>query len=152
LAVLLLAASLPVVVRRSLGRRELESAATQRLLLLRWRSSARPSDLASSESGIRLWLAGGIWIVGAATYHWNGSVCSIVPTGVSTWLYSVWGTGPRDVWAVGDAGVIIHWDGSSWSRVASGVSTALVRVAGSGPNDVWTLSFGGDIFHLKNSP
>jgi len=38
-----------------------------------------------------------------------------VPTDVD--LNAVWGTSPDDVWAVGDAGVVLHFDGQKWSRM-----------------------------------
>ncbi|MDF2693089.1 MAG: hypothetical protein K0S65_1472, partial [Labilithrix sp.] len=32
-------------------------------------------------------------------------------------LNAVWGSSSSDVWAVGNAGVVLHYDGKSWSRV-----------------------------------
>src|SRR5262249_44238253 len=56
----------------------------------------------------------------------------------------VWGSGPRDVWAVGSAEpnvLIFHWDGSTWSASPSAMQVpgSLDDVWGSGPNDVWAV-------------
>lgn len=36
----------------------------------------------------------------------------------------MWGTGPRDVWAVGDYGVTLHWDGTDWLYLYPGSPNA----------------------------
>jgi hypothetical protein len=41
----------------------------------------------------------------------------------------VFGSGPTDVWAVGNPGVIEHWDGQRSSRVSSGTNVALNGVS-----------------------
>ncbi len=55
-------------------------------------------------------------------------------------LASVWGSGPKDVWAVGTAGTVIHWNGSEWSSTPASTTQSLYAVWGSGPNDVWIVS------------
>src|SRR5690349_11756888 len=44
-------------------------------------------------------------------------------------LFSIWGTGPDDVWVVGaDAGAgpaVLHYDGSAWTSLDSGQSANL---------------------------
>ena len=37
-------------------------------------------------------------------------------SGVTENLYSVWGSGPLNVYAVGENGAIVKWDGQSWSK------------------------------------
>jgi len=65
-----------------------------------------------------------------------------------TWrLYGVWGTGPNNVYAVGEYGKIRHYDGSSWSWVSSGTTDVLRAVWGSGPNDVFAVGDHGTILH-----
>jgi len=39
----------------------------------------------------------------------------MVASGTAHTLLSVWGSGPRDAWAVGGAGTKLHWDGAVWS-------------------------------------
>ena len=70
-----------------------------------------------------------------------------VPTTES--LHGVWGSGPKDVWVVGDAGTILHFDGATWTKATAafplGKKPDLRGVWGSGPNDVWVV---GDAFAL----
>lgn len=49
---------------------------------------------------------------------------------VGTWFLAVWGTGPDDIYVVGQPGLIYHWNGTAWSRQESGVSVALTDVWG----------------------
>ena len=62
-------------------------------------------------------------------------------------LHAIWGASARDVWAVGDAGVILHYDGVEWRVVPSPVTTALNAVSGSAADDVWAVGNGGVILH-----
>jgi hypothetical protein len=64
---------------------------------------------------------------------------------------SVWGSGPNDVWAVGDAGTILHWNGTAWTGVPSGTGNDLYGVWGSGPNDVWAVGAGGTVLHWNGT-
>jgi hypothetical protein len=50
-------------------------------------------------------------------------------------LRSVWGTGPTDVYAVGEAGIVLRFDGSTWTiRPAPPVGYLLgISAAGGGP-------------------
>ena len=56
-------------------------------------------------------------------------------------MWSVWGSGPSDVWATGDT-VAYHWDGTKWhstfmnSKYGPFVDS-VSAVWGTGPNDVW---------------
>lgn len=92
-----------------------------------------------------------VWMVGLAPQnrpgilHWNGAVLSEVapPAGALGQLYGVHGSGPADVYAVGDAGLLLRWDGQAWSVVNIGLPTAgpltgaLTAVWAFGPRDVW---------------
>jgi len=75
-------------------------------------------------------------------------------------IYGLWGSGPKDVWAVGvsypdnlfaDSGIVFHYDGSSWKRWPSFGASQLDGVWGSGPNDVWAIGFNGDLVHWDGS-
>jgi len=79
---------------------------------------------------------------GAALGAW-----SCVPSGTVQSLYRVWGSGSRDVWAVGAGGAIVHWDGAAWSGIRSGTVQDLYGVWGSGPRDVWAVGGAGTILH-----
>jgi hypothetical protein len=66
---------------------------------------------------------------------------SRVPSETDEHLWSVWGSGPSDVFAVGSWGTVVHFDGSEWSPMSSGTPpTTLTGVWGSGPADVFAVS------------
>ncbi len=52
------------------------------------------------------------------------------------------GTSEKDLWAVGDLGLIRHWDGSTWSKPCGGTRADLNAVWGSGNADVWIVGDG----------
>jgi hypothetical protein len=80
--------------------------------------------------------------------EWNGSAWSIVPgapaSASASSLNGVSGTGPSDIWAVGQnssTSFIEHWNGQSWSHVASPASEPpdgqLNAVSADSPTDAW---------------
>jgi len=80
--------------------------------------------------------------------EWNGSTWSVVPGAPASvsasFLNGVSGSGPSDIWAVGqNAGTsfIEHWNGQSWSHVASPASEPpdgqLNAVSADSPTDAW---------------
>lgn len=79
--------------------------------------------------------------------HWSAHAVS----GVGS-LHGVWGSGARDVWAVGEAGFILHWDGERWSqetRMPAGFTSTLQDVWGSSAQDVWAVGQAGAILHFN---
>jgi len=98
--------------------------------------------------------AGSVFAVGAdaTVLHWAGSRWSQSPSFLGG-LRGLWGTGPNDVYAVGDS--INHWDGTGWHMAvpsSSGPSHASLRgpffgVWGSGPDDVFVVGGSGVIVH-----
>jgi hypothetical protein len=90
----------------------------------------------------------------ALAEEWNGSAWKIVPTanlgapvGASEVLNGVSGTGPSDVWAVGEdrssAGtqpVAEHWNGSGFTNISpSNSEGALLAVSADSTSDVWAV-------------
>jgi len=80
--------------------------------------------------------------------EWNGSTWSVVPgapaSASASSLNGVAGTGPSDIWAVGQnasTSFIEHWNGQSWSDVASPASEPpdgqLNAVSADSPADAW---------------
>lgn len=45
-------------------------------------------------------------------------------------FYKVWGTGPEDLFIVGEGGVVMHWDGASFTRSDTAVKDLLFTVHG----------------------
>lgn len=66
-------------------------------------------------------------------------------------LNGVWGSGPNDVWAVGNSGVIAHFDGSEWSFVASPTVSNLNDVWGFSNDDVWIVGENGEAYHFDGN-
>ncbi len=62
-----------------------------------------------------------------------------VDSGTTHTLEAIHGTGPNDVWAVGQAGTILHFDGIKWSPVDSGTGENLKAVWTLGPKDAWAM-------------
>ena len=82
-------------------------------------------------------------------YHWDGATWSTsVNLGA---LYSLWGSGPTDVFAVGANGTIVHYNGVTWSPMISGTTSQLVAVGGTGPNDVFAGGTGGLLLHYDGT-
>lgn len=87
---------------------------------------------------------------GGRITRYNGTSWSPMQSGTSRNLARVSGTGPNDVWAVGDS-VLLHFDGTSWSnvpmtgdleharsRVPSGLQLAIhVGLWAKAPNEVY---------------
>jgi hypothetical protein len=91
--------------------------------------------------------------------EWNGSTWSIVPGAPASVsassLNGVSGTGPSDIWAVGQnssTSFIEHWNGQSWSQVASPASnppvSQLNAVSADSPTDAWA---GGSAMNANNT-
>ena len=65
-----------------------------------------------------VWVGGGkIILVGDAgvTQHFTGLSMANIPSYVTVNLHAVWGSGPTDVFAVGDKGTLLHFNGTAWS-------------------------------------
>lgn len=75
--------------------------------------------------------------ISAAGGRWRA-----VESGTTRDLHRVWGSGPGDVWAVGDGGTAVHWDGLAWSTVATNTTASLTGVWGADRNDVWAVGAG----------
>jgi hypothetical protein len=64
----------------------------------------------------------------------------------SVWLYGVWGSGPRDVFAVGERGTFLHYDGISWLKLNSTTDWNFSAVWGAGSSS-FVVGGGGAIYH-----
>ena len=56
------------------------------------------------------------WAVGplGTIARYNGTSWSLVKSGITSTLRSVWAASPTDAWAVRDGGTILHYDGQAW--------------------------------------
>lgn len=71
-------------------------------------------------------------------------------------LLRVWGTGPKDVYAVGaDADgqgpMVLHFDGQRWSRLSTGTTGGLWWVDQVGPDDLRMVGEGGQVLRYRPS-
>ncbi|MBX3214417.1 MAG: hypothetical protein KF850_20445 [Labilithrix sp.] len=62
-------------------------------------------------------------------------------------LTAVWGSGAKDVWAVGSGGTITHWDGNAWKLVPSDTPETFNAVWGSSASDVWVAGSTSTLLH-----
>jgi len=70
---------------------------------------------------------------------------------MSSRFNAVWSTGPDNIWAVADAGVIVHYDGKSWRSVPSGVEAHLTALWGSAADRIYATGGGGTILRYDGS-
>ena len=80
-----------------------------------------------------------------------------VDSPVDAALYGIFGFGPNDIWAVGEASTVLHWDGATWSKVETPYDDAtekprLLSVWGSSPGDVWIGGHGTMLHFTENAP
>jgi hypothetical protein len=91
-----------------------------------------------------------VWAVGyinasltGVAIHWDGTywsaVRSLSPIDLTHPFYSVWSSGPDDVWIGADT-VVLHWDGTAWSQALTGPNESNYAIGGSGPSDVWAVA------------
>jgi hypothetical protein len=69
-------------------------------------------------------------------------------------LMSVWGSGPRDVFAFDDQGEVLHYDGTGWTLTMPpflSYSNVIHDLWGTGPNDVFGVGDGGEIDHYDGT-
>jgi hypothetical protein len=73
----------------------------------------------------------------ASIMHYDGRAWTALSPGGTETYWWAHGTGPRDVWAVGENGRITHWDGVAFREHASGTTATLFGVWAAAPDDVW---------------
>ncbi len=119
-------------MRRSRPTRRIDAVAFVAALLVAacGRSSAPAPRPAVDATAAEAWPAG---ICSGDGWCWAHPR----PTGAK--LNRLWGTGPSDVWAVGEGGTILHFDGTRWSRVPSGTANSLLAIGGRAAGDAWAI-------------
>jgi len=94
------------------------------------------------SSASDVWTVGGDATGGVATIlHDTGAgfepitVPELQRPGVDV-FFKVWGSGPDDIYIVGQNGAVLHWDGTALEELFVGVSQDLIGVWGDGPDQV----------------
>lgn len=80
----------------------------------------------------------------------NGFCFKNPSTGGNT-IRGLWGSGDKDIWAVGDYGTILHYDGKIWSLVPSPTQANLKAVWGSSYDNVYAIGEQGTLLHYTES-
>src|SRR5438034_1171071 len=105
-------------------------------------------------TAVPLGTADGTTVTGVKVFFSSGpSLVSGTGTvsGTTQVLYGVWGSGRKDVFAVGTGGTILHYDGTSWTVQPSGTPQVLYGVWGSRGTDVFAVGDGGTILHYNGT-
>ena len=93
----------------------------------------------------------------ATLLHYQGSVWSpVAPSALhgAHGFFSVWGSGPDDVYVIAAYGTILHYDGLSWSVVQHPFSDQmlyLTAIWGSGPDDIFAVGQEGMVLHYDGA-
>jgi hypothetical protein len=111
-----------------------------------WRRHATP--IAAAVWGLWAVAPDDVWAVGGDTIpdsppfimHYDGQAWSLVPVTLQrprvSAFFKVWGSGPDDLYVVGQNGVALHYDGHTFTELFLGVSQDLIGIWGTGPNDI----------------
>lgn len=81
----------------------------------------------------------------------TSGLCLYNPLPTTLGLNRAWGSGAKDVWAVGNSGTILHHDGKLWSASASPTTVNLLDVHGSSASDVWAGGSAGTLLHYDGT-
>lgn len=68
-------------------------------------------------------------------------------SGTNREFLGIWGLDGKNIWAVGQEGVITKWDGASWTLKSSGPLQDLQGLWGAGANNIWASGASGTIAH-----
>jgi hypothetical protein len=86
---------------------------------------------------------------GSRNYTWDITTLDIEPR-ESSMLSEIWGTSPRDIWAVGTASLsrygVWHFNGLNWQYGTNESTYGQTAIWGSSPNDIWIGNSGGILF------
>jgi len=129
------------------------------------------NHLESMSQGAAIWGSGttDVWMIdrkawslscdsgATAILHWTGISGGSIAGKDTQFVFprslrAIWGSGIRDIWAVGERGAIIHYDGTAWSQLSNSPTTLGLRgVWGTAANDVWAVGDSGVILHCDGS-
>lgn len=83
-----------------------------------------------------------------------GEAGAIEPTadgGVQANLMAIWGSSEREIFAVGNEGVVLFYNGESWTRIESPKTVTLTSVWGTSATDVWVAGFDGTVMQYNGT-
>jgi len=87
---------------------------------------------------------------GRRDYVWSVDTISSPPN--LFYMFSLWGSSPTNLWAVGSAdesaNALWHYDGITWEKTTQRLSSSLLSIYGFDSTDIWTCGSQGEyIFH-----
>jgi hypothetical protein len=71
--------------------------------------------------------------------HYDGAQWRELPSPGEETLWWVSGSGPNDVWMVGEHGLALHWDGASFVPHETGTTATLWGVIAFSPDEAWAV-------------
>jgi hypothetical protein len=75
----------------------------------------------------------------AVALHFDGAAWTKLSPGGADSFWWVYGTGPTDVWMVGDNGRITHWDGAAFVESPRMTTARIWGVWAASPTDAWAV-------------
>jgi hypothetical protein len=86
----------------------------------------------SSVNSIIAFSANDIWL--EAGIHWDGHQFNSIPLNINfpSHVNRMWGTSSKDLYIVGNGGLIAHSNGSTWTQIPSGTTLDIQDIYGSG--------------------
>jgi hypothetical protein len=64
-------------------------------------------------------------------------------------MHALWASGPADVWAVGEHGLVMHWDGGRWSEQR--LAGDFHAIWGRARDDVWINGCADKLYHWNGA-
>jgi hypothetical protein len=95
-----------------------------------------------------------LYAVGSSGKIWHSDGGNFVAetSGTNSALYGVWGSGPTDIYAVGDVGTILHSTGNgTWTQQNSGVSVPLEGISGVDANQIYVVGDTATLLHKNDA-
>lgn len=116
-----------------------------------WEPAPREAGLATDKGLLGGWApaTGEGLVVGAAGVvlrQTAGRVGALSDQVVAPPLLGLWGSGPDNIWAVGQKAVL-RYDGTRWTALRTDLLVTLHGVSGTGPDDVWIAGDRGVVLH-----
>lgn len=108
--------------------------------------SSRSISGAPSLNGVYTPSGSDTWIAGndGKTYRYVPATSTWQPyMGASGGLFAISGTGPNDIWAVGQTGTALHYNGAAWVAVLTSTTQDLYALWANAANDIWFVGANG---------
>ena len=134
----------------------LHSAGTQETLNAVWGTA--PDDVfAVGNNGAICHYDGNSWsVMSVPTLQYDCNNCDMqikwqnARSSDQCALFAVWGRSSQDVYAVGNAGVILHYDGTQWSQMTSNTNYSLYGIWGTG-QVIYAVGRNGTLLRYLNT-